>query len=464
VTALLREAFGFASLAPVEPAHLAERVYPLGFAALAGRVPVVVAPAGAGLDALLPELGDGSRRRSAFGLAQEYLNAAEDALWGLASDGLELRVLRDNASLTRPAWLEADLARIFTEQRYADFAALWLLIHETRFGHPNRPAADCALESWRAAGREQGTRARDLLRRGVEEALAALGQGFLAHPENQALRAALETGTLDLRTYFQQLLRLVYRLIFLLTAEERGLLHPPPAGPRQRELYEKGYGLRQLRERSRRRNAHDRHRDLWDSLSIVFRGVATGEPRLALPALGGLFASGQCPALDGARLENRALLAAVFRLCWLRGDSGLERVNWRDMGPEELGSVYESLLELVPRLAKGGREFGFAEGGETLEARLRAGFREGRVRRRAGESAVGADQAAGAGVLRQPRPGGRPGAQPGRAAEEDRRAGGGPGRLAGAATVRRVRGGASRGGGGVALRARRRALSVDGDG
>jgi hypothetical protein len=84
-----------------------------------------------------------------------------------------------------------------------------------------------------------------------------------------------------------------------------------------------------------------------------------------LPALGGLFAANQCPALDGAKLENRALLLAVFKLAWLREDGNLSRVNWRDMGPEELGSVYESLLELVPQIAKDGREFTFANGDET---------------------------------------------------------------------------------------------------
>ena len=40
-------------------------------------------------------------------------------------------------------------------------------------------------------------------------------------------------------------------------------------------------------------------------------------------------------------------------------------VNWRDMETEELGSVYESLLELTPRLADDGRGLSFAEGAET---------------------------------------------------------------------------------------------------
>jgi hypothetical protein len=365
ILGLLRESFGFSSIAAAEPVVIAERSYPIGFTSLGDRVPVVIAPAGIGLDTLAPAFGEGGRRRSAFGLAQEYLNAAEGATWGLTTDGLALRVLRDNASLTRPAWIEADLERIFKEERYSDFAALWLLAHETRFGRADQPSTDCALETWREAGREEGTRARDHLRLGVEEALAALGQGFLAHPENSALHAALRDGSLSTTAYFQELLRLVYRLIFLLTVEERSLLHPEGTSEPARRLYAEGYGLHRLRERSIRRSAHDRFSDLWEATKIIFRGLAAGESRLALPALAGIFATTQCPTLDAAKLENRALLLAIFRLSWLREPSSLARVNWRDMGPEELGSVYESLLELVPQVTQGGRLFAFATGNET---------------------------------------------------------------------------------------------------
>lgn len=357
VPSLLRESFGFTSLARVEAPVLSERCYPLGYAAFGLRVPVVIAPAASGIDTLSPAFGDDGRRRSAFGLAQEYLNAAECAVWGIATDGSTLRILRDNASLTRPAWIEADLARIFTEERYADFAALWLLLHETRFGREGQPANECALEAWREAGRKEGTRAREHLRKGVEEALTALGQGFLSHPDNQALRSALQDGSLSTRDYFSQLLRLVYRLIFLLTVEERNLLHPEGTSDAAKELYAGGYGLRRLCDRSVKRSAHDRFSDLWDSAKVVLHGLAGGEPRLGLPALAGIFASNQCPALDAARLENRALLLALFKLAWLREDGALARVNWRDMGPEELGSVYESLLELVPQINTERRTF-----------------------------------------------------------------------------------------------------------
>ena len=113
-----------------------------------------------------------------------------------------------------------------------------------------------------------------------------------------------------------------------------------------------------------RRAAWDRHHDRWEGLLITFSALASGEPRLGLPALDGLFAAGSISDLEAAHLSNRALMEGIYRLAWLRENSGLFQVNWRDMETEELGSVYESLLELTPRLTDDGHALGFAEGGE----------------------------------------------------------------------------------------------------
>ena len=250
----------------------------------------------------LPELGDDRRRRSAFGLLQEYLNASGAALWGVASDGLSLRIARDNASLTRPAWIEADLARIFTEDLYPDFAALWLLAHESRFGRAEDPPEACPLEVWREAGRQEGTRARDKLSDGFRQALQILGQGFLSHAANRKLRSALHAGELTKEGYFGQLLRLVYRLVFLLTVEERNLLHPRDASDPARRLYTEGYGLRRLRDRAVRGSAHDRQGDLWEA-----SGSSSGALRVASRASGSP-PSRACSRRRSARTSTRRSL------------------------------------------------------------------------------------------------------------------------------------------------------------
>ena len=109
------------------------------------------------------------RRRSAASALQDWLNADEGALWGLCTNGESLRLLRDNESLTRPAYLEADLRQIFEAEDYAGFSALWLVLHASRFGRPGALPADCPLERWRESGSKEGLAARDRLRDGVEE-------------------------------------------------------------------------------------------------------------------------------------------------------------------------------------------------------------------------------------------------------------------------------------------------------
>lgn len=358
---LLRHVFCFGDLKAVGQVTLGERVFPIGFAASEGKIPVVLAAHDQLLDKPDTRFGDGVRRRSPFLLAQEYLNASDGALWAVVGNGLKLRILRDNPSLTRPAYIEADLEAIFSEGLYPDFTALWLLAHASRFGKVGAEPANCPLERWRNTAQEDGIRARDRLRVGVTEALRALGSGFLAHPANTELRRHLEAGELSTQAYFEQLLRLIYRFIFLATIEDRDLVFAPEATPEARERYLAGYSLTRLRQLAARRRSYDRHADLWQALSITFKGLGQGQPALGLPALGGLFATSHCPDLDTAQLDNSALLSALFSLCFFRDGAALSRVNYRDMDSEELGSVYESLLELVPNvvLTAGVRRFGF---------------------------------------------------------------------------------------------------------
>lgn len=373
-----RHVLGFTNIQITGQISLGGRIFPIGYQALAGQVPLIFAAHSLGLEQSDARFGDDSRRRSPFLLAQEYLNAADQCLWAIVSNGLKLRILRDNPSLTRPAYIEVDLESIFNEERYPDFTALWLLAHATRFGshqaaHNGNPA-DCHLERWRNTSQESGIRARDRLRDGVGEALRALGTGFVSHPKNTSLREQLDSGTLSAQAYYEQLLRLIYRFIFLATLEDRkdeqrgiSLVFAPDANEASQERYLRGYSLIRLRDHAAKRRHYDRYSDLWQSLNITFAGLAQGQPALGLPALGGLFASEQCPQLDGSQLENRYLLQAVFGLCFFRESSTLTRVNYRDMGSEELGSVYESLLELVPVISgsAGSKKFGFIGDGEA---------------------------------------------------------------------------------------------------
>jgi hypothetical protein len=281
--------------------------------------------------------------------------------------------MRDNASLTRPAYIEADLAQIFTNEDAASFAVLWSLVHRTRFGVAGTPVTDCALERWREAGSREGEAARDRLAAQVETALKVLGSGFLdANPD---LASRLKSGEVNLTEWFNELLRLVYRLIFLMVAEDRDLLHPPikeddPQRAKKlaaRKLYAEGYSLAALRAQAVRAATWDKHHDRYEGIKVVFRGLARGQEELGLPALGGLFNADQLPHLETAGLRNRAFMQALYRLAWFSDRTGMVPVNWRLMKTEELGSVYESLLELQPQLGDDGKTLLFAS--EAAEQR-----------------------------------------------------------------------------------------------
>jgi hypothetical protein len=70
-----------------------------------------------------------------------------------------------------------------------------------------------------------------------------------------------------------------------------------------------------------------------------------------------------------AKIANKRFFAGLFQLGWLREKTGLVRINWRDMETEEFGSVYESLLELVPTFKDGCGKFYFLNGlGDDVEA------------------------------------------------------------------------------------------------
>ena len=350
-----------------------------GFQALTakgGSVPIIIS-GDVNIDEIrsIPTTSGKPVRKTPSAWLQTTLNGNSNALWGLALDGMRLRLLRDNNSLTRPAMIEVDLDRIFRDSLLDEFTVFWLLCHHTRFGKGDGNPDDCTLERWRGLGNTEGVTARDRLRDGVERAMFHLGTGFLEHPANAGLRDRLlnrQSGNEDrltIQDFHKQLLRLVYRLIFLMTAEDRGVLLDPAADTDAIALFRKGYSTDRLRERSRMRPAWDRHQDAFQGIRVLNRAAGAGEPRIGIPALGGIFGADQCPDIDNLPILNQRFLQALYHLSWMEHAKALVRINWRDMQTEELGSVYESLLELTPALTENATRFYFVngEGDETAE-------------------------------------------------------------------------------------------------
>jgi hypothetical protein len=282
---------------------------------------------------------------------QEYLNLTEH-LYGLVTNGKLLRLLRDSTRLIKLSYVEFDLDRMFSEELFADFAVLYRLLHVTRLPRSPEKSAESLLERYHQDALESGARIRDGLSFAVEQVVQELGSGFLAR--NEALQTAVASNSLTARELHHALLRLIYRLLLMMVAEERGLLFTDAATPRQRKLYLDHYSINRLRRLAERRALADSTKhDLWRGLRSTFRLFETDGPGapLGLTGLGGqLFSAFALGPLQSAELDNGTLLSALAKLSLFRQpDTGqLSRVNYGALATEEFGSVYERLLELHP--------------------------------------------------------------------------------------------------------------------
>jgi hypothetical protein len=297
--------------------------------------------------------GQQTSRISPHAMLQEYLNL-HDQLYGIVTNGRVLRLLRDSSRLVKLSYLEFDLDRIFTDGLFADFAILYRLLHATRLPVTNDTAAECLLERYHQDSIEQGTRIREGLRAAVTEALEIFGTGFIANPKNTELLSQLDSGKLPPAEFFNHLLRLIYRLLFLNVVEERDLIFPKGVPSKTQNTYYAYYSVQRLRRLARTRGLKsERHYDAWASLLATFQIFENPDlaTKLGTTAFGGtLFNAQSLGPLSTCRLSNAAFFNALDRLCSFDDSTTKQRlpVNFGALATEEFGSVYESLLELHP--------------------------------------------------------------------------------------------------------------------
>lgn len=292
------------------------------------------------------------RRMSSQALVQEYLNNSDGHLWGIVTNGTLFRLLRDTSRTSRPSFLEFDLQSILDGNRFNEFALFYRVCHRSRLPKTAEDSTSCWLEKYFQISIEQGGRVRDKLRDGVEDALKRLGTGFLQHPQNEHLRERVNSGTLTAAEFHRQLLRLVYRLLFLMVAEERRMIVPEaPDSERRQRLYDNYYSVGRLRNLAEMSIESSNFGDLWIGLQQTFRlfeDSADSNP-LGIPPLNGdLFSNIAVKDIQDTHLYNDDLLYSIHRLSLFDERRVLQRVNYRDLDVEELGSVYESLLDYQP--------------------------------------------------------------------------------------------------------------------
>ncbi len=290
-------------------------------------------------------ISQGRGSKSPHDTLQIYLNHSKDEKWGIVTNGILFRVLRQYHHVYTKGYVEFDLEGIFEERLFSDFLALYRLAHPSRFVRDEKGL--CPLEHFYKVSLAAGEKIGDKLRGNVKKAIEVLGNGFLT----RELALELSQDTEKAREYYQEVLHVIYRVMFLMFAEQRGML------PSRDSLYASAYSMTRMRERSEKAKRKDRHKDLWQALLTSFKlikeGVEDPESKMKIFGYNGsLFDDDKISTLKDHHCENTHILEAVSCLTTFEQDKTRQRISYVDLGVEEIGSIYESLLDFTPRVAE----------------------------------------------------------------------------------------------------------------
>ncbi len=270
-----------------------------------------------------------------------YLSTAEvesegRIRWGVLTNGGVWRLYDYRARPRATGYFEASLGEILESGDTDRLRTLYLLLRRDSF-EAQEGATVSFLETALAEGRRYEQQvAQDLSAVVFERAFPRLVQALAEHTQRELaeLRAPA--------------LILFYRLLFVLYAEDRGLL------PVNDSRYE-DYGLRKpVRDDIARRMADGsalsaRATNYYDHLMTLSQLIDQGDAAIGLPPYnGGLFNDAAAPLLANVRLPDAAIAPIIYDLSHTETPQGRRFVNYRDMSVQQLGSIYERLLEREP--------------------------------------------------------------------------------------------------------------------
>jgi Eco57I restriction-modification methylase len=256
------------------------------------------------------------------------------AEWALVYNGATLRLL-DATRLHARRHLDFDLDLSLAP---AGIAALWRTVAARSLCE----TGDASTRALVAASDQHAVGVCRSLRDGVLDASTGVLEALIGRRRTRL--------TAPLRDSFEQALTIVYRLLFLLFAEARGLV------PLWHPVYRQSYSVDALRVAAERPG---RAPGLWDAVRAMTRlahsGCRAGDLRVT-PFNGRLFAPARTPLAERRDLDDEKARRAVLALATRpRGAHGArERITYRDLGVEQLGAVYETLLDYEPAIGATG--------------------------------------------------------------------------------------------------------------
>lgn len=239
---------------------------------------------------------------------------ATGARWALCHNGRGVRIVDARRSYAR-RHLEFSLDVTLRDPRA--FGVLWKLLRADAFARADGAVIDRALQLSDAHQVSVGA----ALERGV---CASVGE----------LTGALGSRAMD------QALTIVYRILFLLFAEARGLV------PTWHPTYRDGYAIGALAGQALAGDS----RGLWSALQAASRlahaGCHAGE-LVVTPFNGRLFEPARTPLGESRRVSDATARSVLIALSSTPGEGGRRRVSYGDLGVEQLGAVYENVLDFT---------------------------------------------------------------------------------------------------------------------
>jgi hypothetical protein len=264
--------------------------------------------------------------------------------WCISVTGVAVRVV-DAARTYSRRFLEFDLTTVVEHENA--FAVFWGLLRAEALrstasnGEGLLDAAVAISETHRAAVRAS-------LQEGVHDALGHLHRALADATSNRRHRdrtragAATRRAPMEDEALFTEALQIVYRVLFLLFAEARGLV------PQWHPTYRDAYTIEAIR---RPVEISPRPRGVWETLQsiarLAHRGCRIGALRVT-PFNGPLFSPLESPLADSLRLDDGAVRQALLALTTRGAREGRQRIAYGDLGVEQLGGVYERLLDVDP--------------------------------------------------------------------------------------------------------------------
>jgi hypothetical protein len=290
---------------------------------------------------------------------QQFLNTS-DHQWAILTNGKKVRIVRDFYHSITKGFLEFDLEGIFETANSEQFRVLYRVIHKSRFenqyqgnieqefdeeGNLIEKPDNCLLELYHKKAKETGIKVGNKLREQVINSIELLGNGFAEHLNPDEFQNG------KVKAYYAEILNIIYRLLFLMFAEQKGWL------PVRNSIYARTYSINSLKERAARGNySHDEESDIWEGLKITFKLVTKGykfKNGEKVNAFGGqLFSDRKISTITNLKIKNKFLLDAVYQLSFFKSENLINKINYANLAIDELGSVYESLLDYEPKLAK----------------------------------------------------------------------------------------------------------------